>query len=243
MPCLNCGNSKTIQAHLMPRAFIRPVQVGKSHAFVSQSGDFRISQSGIFDRNILCETCDNNIGKLEDYASTILSQARQSSPNEYDFYEVDPFDGNRFIRFCSSLLWKYSATQKEYGRLDLGPYQKILREISFNNACIPDSVDAFIILLKRFPDDKEIIGYRAPLLDRKESINFARFWIGGFLVFVKLDKRRYKNSNFLPCLMRNKMKVTIGIAPATMFEEFNDARKLVFGNQRLSNFLENQESR
>lgn len=226
----------------MPQAFTKEVRVGNEHAFV-QGNNFRRTKLGLFDSEILCGRCDHKIGRFEGHAFKSLTKARKSAPHLYGFSEVEQFDGNQFLRFCSGLLWKYSVTKEEFGRIDLGSYQEILRQIAFNGADIPESIDAFLILLKRFPSDTKVISYRAPLPILLEGLDFIRFWVGGFVVFVKLDERQYDSSNYSPYFIRNQQNIRFRIAPAELFEEFNELQRLVLGNQRLSKFLDEQEGR
>jgi hypothetical protein len=243
MPCLNCDSPQTIRAHLIPRVFATEVQTGKAHAAsVGTSGRFVPSQSGLFDPDILCETCDGHIGQFEKYAATALARLRRLAATQtLGLCIVDHFDGDRFLRFCAALLWKYSVAKKGYGRIQLGPYQSIVRAIAFDDAAIPDTFDALIFRLKLNPSDEAVFAYRAPLLDRKGSINMVRFAVGGCVVFVRTDQRTLNNKFLEPCWIRGKHTITFIIAPAQEFEEFTKMRQAVTGNAGLSRFLDRQE--
>lgn len=245
MPCLNCTSHTTIKAHLIPQAFAKEVNVGKAHAAgVTKVGRFWISQAGRFDSNILCADCDNGIGRFEAYAVKALARLRKAGLNQpLGHCVAEDVDGNQFLRFCAALLWKYSVTGKEQGRIRLGPYQSIARALAFDpDSVIPESFDAFITRPMRKPDDQEVIFYRAPLLERREGVNFARFSVGGCVVFVRLDKRPLAEPFFAPCWIKGKNTIKFAIAPATVYEEFQTAQRLMNEDEKLSGFLERQES-
>lgn len=70
MACIKCGKKETIKAHLIPKVFCREIQVGKMHAAgVINSNKFTPTQSGVFDKQILCAKCDGELGELENYAA------------------------------------------------------------------------------------------------------------------------------------------------------------------------------
>lgn len=78
MPCIRCGNLITIKAHLLPQVFCKEVKVGASFAtMVKESGEFSLTQSGVFDKNILCEECDGKLGKNEKYAAELFRLIRK----------------------------------------------------------------------------------------------------------------------------------------------------------------------
>jgi hypothetical protein len=155
---------------------------------------------------------------------------------------VDGIDGDRFLRFCAGLLWKFSVTKPEYGRISLGRYQPILRAIAFcDGSEIPPSIDAFIIRLRLYVGDESIFANRAPLNDRHE-VNFVRFVVGGCLVLVKLDKR--PAPNFLARYMvRGRQRANALVLPAQEFEEYAGYLEAISTNEKLSRFLDRQEQR
>jgi hypothetical protein len=64
-----------IRAHIIPRAFYEAVMNDDSQALLlkpDQSKYTEVIQSGIFDRNILCATCDVFLGKLDESGYSIF---------------------------------------------------------------------------------------------------------------------------------------------------------------------------
>jgi hypothetical protein len=229
----------------MPKTFVRRVQVGKSHAAnVLDAGDYKISQSGLIDTEIHCEDCDHHIGEFERYAASALDQLRRTAADApIGYCRQDNFDSERFLRFCASLLWKYSIT-KEVKTLKLGPYQSLVREIAFNNAPIPERFDARIFRLILSPNNEQDpssdhdFAYRSPSRDRQDGVNCYRFMAGGCVIFVRLDKQTPTSSEPVNCWIRCDTNINFMVAPAPTFEEFRKARQLIAKNPKLSKYLE-----
>jgi hypothetical protein len=245
MSCLNCSSTKTIEAHLVPKVFTKEVIVGRAFAIVTPNDGHRMrpSQRGFSDLEILCAACDNRLGMLERNASEELRRIRKETAHAlFGPCPIADFDGDRFIRFCAGLAWKYSITKPRYGRIDLGPYQSILRDIAFSDAMdIPESVDAILLRLRRCDGDQGVFAYRAPLRDCNFGVNLVRFFVGGCLVFLKLDQRLVDDMVLANCWIRGRNGIHVLVAPAEAFEEFIDGKRLIQRNDKLSRFLDKQD--
>lgn len=228
MSCLVCGSKKTIKAHLIPKAFTKEVilNVGEKHVVTHSSGDqYRTTDTGLFDQDILCGPCDGKIGRYEGNVFNFLRRARDARPRVNAFLECDPIDGDMFVRFAAGIAWKYSATKTSYGRIDVGPYANVLKKVAFKDKHIPNSIDLAAFFLQDGRSD--VYFYRTPLLDRQGQVNLVRFSVGGFVFFLKVDKR--PNPKMIPdhCWLRQKSKGAFLVAPAEHFEEWTmqaDAR-------------------
>ena len=236
MTCKNCGVNKTIKAHLIPRVFCTQVQTGKSHAAsIRKDGMFKISQSGIWDNNILCDKCDGELGTFENYVHK-LSQTIRNYGSEFPGKTkiVDNADNVQVLKFCAGILYKYSLTTEENGRINLGRYQNILRNFLFNNTSVPEELDVLIFRLIRYPYDNDVFAYRAPMLDRKFGVNMYRMMMGGLVFFIKLDKKEIAEE----MLIKTANGVPYVIALASHFEEFKIAKNIIKEHEKLSNFLD-----
>nr|BDT32086.1 hypothetical protein MFMH1_17550 [Myxococcus sp. MH1] len=241
MPCLICGVAKTVHAHLIPKTFAREVQVGKAHAVVRDSGEYEDTQSGIWDRDILCRDCDNRIGRWEGGAKQSLDALRADAVGKpWGLHWLAGVVGDDLIRFLAALLWKYSSTRPALGRIELGPYRAILEDISFRGALVPSSVNAVGFRLLREQGDDGVFAYRTPRLDRKGGVNMVRLMIGGVLFFVRLDQRTPIDAVLREGEIAGRTDLPYWLAPASMFEEFTQGRELV-NRGELSLFLDRQE--
>lgn len=243
MSCVRCGNYKTIKAHLIPQVFCKEIQVGKAHAAgIRKNGRFFPTQSGTFDKDILCESCDGQLGVLEEYASKVLRSARRSCVGRtFGIKLIDEVEKEKIYRFCAAILWKYSITQKSYGRINLHGYQDDVQRIAYGEIEIPDWFDVAMFRLQVHVFDDGAFAYRAPLVDKKDRVRLYRFMLGGFLFFVKVHRKRMRDPTLSKLWLSNPGAMRFVLIQAQFFEEFQLSRALAFTSEGLSEFLDRQE--
>ena len=217
MPCLICGEPKTIEAHLIPKAFVAEVKTerGEQH-LILHKGDKRprVSNTGVYDSGILCGPCDSILGGHEDYVLGLLRKLRKAQVPLGGIIGVDPIDGDRVVRFAAGIAWKYAVTMQP-GRIDVGPYVGVLADVALRGRSIPASVD--VAMLRIVELDGDVYFYRTPMPDRKDDANVVRFTVGSFIFFLKIDRRR--NGSTLPaeCWLRGRAKgafvVSVRLSP------------------------------
>jgi hypothetical protein len=220
MPCLHCRAPKTIEAHLIPRAFVMEVKrdPGEKHLILHAGKDgHATSHTGVYDKDILCARCDNVLGRYESYAFDQLKTLRSHRFEAGKIVTVEPLDGDVMVRFAAGIAWKYTATTKARGRIDIGPHAATLAEVALGGAPIPESLDLAMIRILEL--DGDVYYYRTPFPDRKEGVNVVRFCVGGFLFFLKIDKRR--PGQMLPedCWLRGRSTGSFLTAPGEYIEE------------------------
>ena len=220
MPCLICGAEKTINAHLIPKAFVMEVKKsrGEKHLLIHKNREGHITSStGTYDAEILCGPCDGTLGGHEGYVYSLLKELRTNQVAKEGIATIDTIDGNRMVRFAAGIAWKYAVTRPEWGRLSLGPYPPLLAEVAFGSGPIPTSIDVTMIRLVEL--DGDVYYYRAPLPDRNDGINMVRFCVGSFLFLLKTDKRSNRISIPTECWLRGRSTGSYLIARAERFEE------------------------
>lgn len=241
--CQNCGSTQLIKAHLIPKAFATEVQVGKAHAAqITANGQFIPSQSGLWDNSILCAACDGQLGVHEHYAVEALRRVRNATAKTpLGVCDVRDFDGDRFLRFCAGLLWKYAISAKTNPRPDLGPYLSTLQSIAFENASIPHAIDAYIFRPRLHEHDETVAYYQAPYFDRafyKEvQVRMYRFAVGGCIVRLKVDKREAVSNANMVMGVRGHADITVVVSDARSFRDYQVANELA-RTPRLSQFLD-----
>lgn len=75
-------------------------------------------------------------------------------------------DGDLMVRFAAGIAWKYAVTSKERGRIDIGPYAAVLRDVALRGADIPASAD--LTMASVIELDGDVYYYRTPIPDRKK---------------------------------------------------------------------------
>jgi hypothetical protein len=90
-------------------------------------------QLGEYDPDILCETCDNLLGKNDEYAIEICrSFETHHVLVGNDIFEMRAVDCDRFSKFVLSVLWRASISSRQsFTPVKLGPYESLVRDILF----------------------------------------------------------------------------------------------------------------
>ena len=241
--CLICGSTPTIKSHLIPRSMAIEVQVGKAHAVTTINEEVVQTQSGIYEQDILCGPCDNHLGKMENAALKAFRKIREVAANYVDGeYKLNNVKGDDIIRFIAGLLWKYSVASVRNGRINLGPYQTLVKDIAFSTNEVPLVIDALLIRLKTHSHDENVFSYRTPMPDRKEGVNGYRLVVGGMFIFVKLDKQSPKKGILKRASFKGKSFLPYAVMRSQNFEEFKLPAKLLNRESRLSRFLAKQDN-
>ncbi|MEI6100152.1 MAG: hypothetical protein WCS20_18095 [Alphaproteobacteria bacterium] len=227
MACQNCGATDTIKAHLIPEAFVMEVKADRGEQLlIIHDGQERpkVSNTGNYDPNLLCATCDGTLGRWEGYAFTLFKRLRGINADVGSFVSMGPVDGDQILRFAAGIAWKFAATQTHFGKIEIGPYSSLLREVAFGNAPIPSSLDVAVIRLVEL--DGDVYYYREPVPAWHGGINSVRFSVGSFVIFLKTDKR--PNDRSLPpeCWLKGRSEGRFLIAPAEHFTEGQLHREL-----------------
>ena len=140
MACRHCGASDTIKAHLIPEAFVMEVKAerGEQHLILHEGGAKpRVSNTGMYDPDLLCGVCDGILGRNEGYAFNLFKRLRAIKAELGTIVDTGPIEGDMLLRFAAGVAWKYTATRPQFGRIDIGPYASVLEEVAFGREAIP----------------------------------------------------------------------------------------------------------
>lgn len=181
MICKLCNNEKKlIKAHIIPEFLYKDMKDAKNtfyemtYSFEDKPSKTKKVQTGVFDKNILCSDCDNNIlGCYDKYAKeSIYGKIKLDKAPRCDNFK-NPNDGLEYTicknidyrlkkNFLLSMLWRSSITsQPLFENVELGAkHEERLREILLNNLEIEE--DEYPILTFSFfrttNPMKELIG-------------------------------------------------------------------------------------
>lgn len=191
--CQLCGNSKNlIDAHIIPASFwsvgSKPLAI-----FSDKSGSKpRKSPIGIYDSDILCDVCDNRLGKLDQYAIENLVRKPGIRTSNFNtvLKEYTPIDVRKVHDFVLSVAWRASKSKHDYyGEIILGPY-----EDAFLNAFQQEHPRPleFQIFISEF--NTSVLPYLQPKSVRIENVNMIAIYAGRFKIFIKTDRRPLTNA-------------------------------------------------
>ncbi len=196
--CLNCGYLKLCDAHILPAALGKDIikSTGKSLSLLAPDRK-GVSQSGLFDPNILCSTCDGFLGNFDRHAIEIV---RLVGTNEE---EIDRNLGfftlsyNRDINhdylalFGAAVVWRASVSRKF--NFSLGNNQDWFRDIIFRK-----TTEFPIVTIARLVGENPLT-HRAAMdalmypvrIKTADNISLARFYACGLMFLVQTSRRKH----------------------------------------------------
>ena len=184
-----------IKAHIIPEGFFRLLRheniAPEMHS--NTPGSFpRRMQVGTYDSTILCSQCDGKMAPWDDYGQQVLIRrfsdaVKISLQGKTVAWRIEKFDYRRLKLFFMSVLWRASVSKQTfYKRISLGPFEDRLRAMILNED--PGDSQEFAVVLARF-EDVEITAMLDPHPEKYDGISFCRFYLSGFVAYVKVDKR------------------------------------------------------
>jgi hypothetical protein len=147
-----CNSTQLVNAHIIPRGFARDdVKGNQPHNLKITLDQVHPTQHGVYDPNILCESCDGKLGRLDDYALEVCRRFPREHVDTRDGgWEMANVHGDHFAVFVLSVLWRASITSRvEFRKVSLGPYEDLAREVVFGVKPL-SSLTAYQLLLGRY---------------------------------------------------------------------------------------------
>jgi hypothetical protein len=198
IPCRFCRTEqRAIEAHIIPEGFFRALRDDSGRPLELRTNTPGVPPKrapiGVYDSTILCAVCDNRFSPWDQHAQDImLRDFSESTAISHDDgsvlgWTIPIFDYKLLKLFFVSLLWRASvSTQKFYERVDPRPFNETMRRMILTED--PGDPETFSVTLGRFADPR----YRAildPHRERYSGTNFVRFYLGGFVALLKVDRR------------------------------------------------------
>lgn len=193
--CAVCGKGPTVKSHLRPRALhhdLRGDQKAVIFSEVEKPG-YQLSQGGRYDKTILCAEHEAALGPYDDYAvdfvRTFPTLRRRVGRVAY---EVSPINSELLIRYVSSVVWRHGVSTV-CPEVALGPYEKLLRDITFEGApCLPEP--SVLIAFNELPDGSTEPTHQIGMSPSPTTLFERRcwsFWDGGLNFIIKTDRRPF----------------------------------------------------
>ena len=198
MRCRLCLEDKPlIKAHIIPLSFFKDSgpdsQLGQLWSNKPGTHPVRCP-IGIYSTDILCESCEHVFSPWDTYAHSLLLQpdpkrwtlVRDDDQNPIAF-QYDSFDYSKLKLFFLSVLWRADAsTHRFFAKVKLGPHEPVLREMIRTGN--PGDAEDYAITLAKF-DHVAGKGILDPQPGRYDDVNYIRLYLGGYVVYIKVDSR------------------------------------------------------
>ncbi len=184
-----------IEAHIIPKSFFERIRTDEPNILVNESDYPKRSPQGVYDKGILCGRCDNTIGKWDQYAQEVLTMDMATFTTIVEQgigngAELSEYDYAKLKLFFISLVWRASiSTHSFYAKVNIGSKfeEKALQMLKSDD---PGDAHDFGVVIARF---KEVQGHAFfdPHTERVNGLNQVRFYLAGYIVYMKVDQRPY----------------------------------------------------
>jgi hypothetical protein len=196
MNCKLCGKDrKLVRAHIIPKSLWKPLfddaQPPQAHSHASTVYSKK-SPVGVYDTGIVCGECESIFSPWDDYAQKLLL----ANPSEEKYvvkngqkiaYVETDFDYAKLKLFFISLLWKAAVSNHYFfSRVNVGSFEPQLRKMILKGD--PADPDTFAIMMAKCEDRLGTIVLN-PHPERRWDINYYRFYLAGYMAYIKVDRR------------------------------------------------------
>jgi hypothetical protein len=162
---------------------------------VNESDYPKRSRQGVYDQGILCGPCDNIIGKWDQYAQEILTMDMArftliADNGKIGGWELPDYNYSLLKLFFISLVWRASiSTHPFYRNISIGSkFEEKARLMLRNNN--PGDAHDFGVVIARFTEPLGHAFFDSHT-ERVRAINQVRFYVAGFIAYMKVDARPY----------------------------------------------------
>jgi hypothetical protein len=196
MKCKFCGNdTKLIEAHIIPAGLFRRLQKGKKPLVLMTniSGDhIKRSPNGVYDKTIVCGKCERIWQEWDKYAQQLLvddlpdDQIRYHN-NKKICYVIKNYDYKKLKLFFISMIWRASvSSQPFFSKVSLGEFELVAKKHIANNN--PGGNEDFSVILAKF-DHPRVKPILDPHDDKQFDVNYFRFYLAGYVAYIKVDHK------------------------------------------------------
>jgi hypothetical protein len=185
-----------IKAHVIPEAFLAlpSAEDGPAKIISTTPGFFpKRTLSGIYDDKILCQSCDGELGKLDQHAVEKVLRGQNvveiGTDNQRYARQYGDADAELVNKFIISVLWRASISSHYFfARVKLGPYEGIIRDMLLDRA--QDEGRVQTVLAEFDKEDRSILN---PHQTRTDHVRYWVIYANRFVLYTKTDKLRTPN--------------------------------------------------
>ncbi|MFA5172815.1 MAG: hypothetical protein WC435_00220 [Candidatus Paceibacterota bacterium] len=242
--CKLCLQIKDLckESHIIP-SFLYKLLAGKNSLLVFLDKiAARFRYNGEYERNILCENCDNQIiGKLDDYAAKFIhnefpqklnSRIEVINGHEYLVIENDPnYDYKKYKLFLLSLLWRSSIASRPFFqqlKLSSSVEDDLRQMILSSNPGEPERYASFVFLPPLVSAPGGGRGFNtfymptmSPIMAKNNDWEICKFIVEGMMFFFLISAP--PGTKVEPSTRKDKLLLKISTP-----EEQSEVHKLIF---------------
>lgn len=196
MLCLMCKSEhkKLVKAHIIPESLYAPILkdgiTPLLHSNIEGHHNKRI-RKGVYDKNILCDSCEKLFSPYDTYAKEFFLGNRQSWKTVTNYAQTighvtTAFNYTKLKLFFISLIYRASLSSHNFfKRIDLGELQDHAKEMIVSGN--PGTPDEFSIIISEFDHKHLSTAMLDPHRVSIQGVDFFIFYFSGFCPIIKVD--------------------------------------------------------
>jgi hypothetical protein len=212
--CKLCDRErKLIKAHIIPKSFWEIDSYKPLTMLTNTAGEYpRRSRIGVYDNTIVCASCEQKFGDYDSYAAEILLNDSNKLKKIRDATgtvvgrAIDNVNCRKLKLFCIALLWRAGmSTHSYYRKVQLGTFADHARDLLLR--ADPGCPETFGTIFAMWNDLAWPL-HMDPFPERWDGIKYHRFYLGKYVVYIKVD-RRSTSKTFSPFLLSSGQPLII----------------------------------
>lgn len=218
--CKGCGqNNKLIDAHIIPKSFWMNLRASDNHlVIVSSNPNARKGRTfkGEYDTEILCAQCDKVMEKYDDYGKKLLldgfsSFTELTKEGKIYGWEIEDYDYLKLKLFFLSILWRSSITSRKFFKaVNLGALESHVKKLIWQGK---DDSKHFSCVISKFIPSYDETTLEKTILDpvntEIDGLNCYRFYLGGYIIWIKVDPTETGDGIFKLQIRENQKAVVV----------------------------------
>lgn len=224
-------NKPNMKAHIMAEGLMKLIHGQQKYDgnFIMVGDNLKSPKrrpTGSYDRNILCDTCDNKLGVLDKVAIDFCKRTDLKPHSSGVAFILSNVDQEKLKLFAMSYIWRASITSlDEFKTVSLGKvHEDRIAEMLRKNDCGSD--DDYSVIVARFslPSDKKIWGKHVlnPTNNRLDGVNIVDAYLPNlYKLIIKVDKRPFEKGLKEFVLGKNDDVLIMNLGDYSQTQEFN----------------------
>lgn len=196
----NTEKEKLCKAHLIPESFYKymypdgKIEGNALRMVLHEVDHLKKSRIGLYDDGILCASCDQLLGRLDEYGKDALLDNEPNivyASDGTEIFALKGLDVTKLALFFLSVLWRCSVSQRqELSYVNIGTkFENKIRELLYLKK---GTIDDFPIVITRYKylneNYKKMFFLPKPL--KMEALNYYYVYFpNGYKVLIKVDSR------------------------------------------------------
>lgn len=238
--CKLCNEERELcKSHIIPEFFYKPLydpeDKNRIYGFNTVTSDVKVIQKGIREP-LFCKDCEGVFQKYEDYVAPLYASDfwTQGKPLRYvdggecsEAVILKDVDYTKFKLLFLSIFWRLSLDTKYFQKIQLGPYQEVLKKMILESDAGSERRHG-IIIAQIILNGKHVPGWVSTSMGGHMGSSFRVHMVilGGYAVYLVLGKPEIPD-NLIGCMTREQGSQVIATFQAEHMSSLHDIPHMI----------------